>query len=59
MLAFLLRKSSWSTCSDVKVLLWAVTISPAVENTLSADTLVPGMLRYLLASLARKGYIFS
>ena len=38
------------------VLRCAVTMSPAVENALSAETLVPGIHRYLLANLEIMGY---
>ena len=39
------------------MLLFAVTTSPAVEKTLSADTLVPGMHKYLFANLERRGNV--
>ncbi len=56
---FFWRKISWSTCSDLRVLLCAVTMSPAVEKTLSAETLVPGMHRKPFASLDSSGYACS
>lgn len=52
---FFCRKRSWSTCAGVRLLRCAVTISPAVEKTLSAATLVPGIHKYRLASPAKRG----
>lgn len=43
---FLRKNKSWSTYS----------LSPAVEKTRSAETLVPGIHKHCLASLARGGY---
>ena len=52
---FLLRKIS-STWSGWSALLWAVTMSPAVEKILSAGTLVPGIHRYRFAWHDNRGY---
>ena len=38
-----------------RLALWAVTMSPAVENTLSDGTLVAGVDRYIFAILASMG----
>lgn len=57
MCKFLCKNRSWYTCSDASVLRCAVTISPAVEKTLSAETLVPGIHKYLLANLEIRGNI--
>lgn len=55
MFIFFLRKRSWSACSGVSELLWALMISPAVEKTLSAATLVPGIHKCIWDSLERRG----
>ena len=52
---FLFRKRSSLTCSGVMQLLFAVMISPAVENTLSDATLVPGTQRQCPARRATSG----
>ncbi len=56
---FLWRKRICSACSGVSALLCAVIMSPAVEKTLSAETLVPGMHKYLFARFDRRGYSHS
>ena len=43
------------TCSGVKQDLSLVTVSPAVENTLSAGVDVAGTQRYFLATCATQG----
>ena len=40
----------------MSALLYAVIMSPAVEKTLSEETLVPGMHKYLFASFDNRGY---
>ena len=52
---FVQKKTSILTLSGLRLALWQLTISPAVEKTLSAGTDVAGMQRYFLASLARVG----
>ena len=49
-----MKRSSF-TCSGVRQLLFAVTISPAVGKTLSDAILVPGTHRYLFAMRAKRG----
>ena len=46
-----------STFSLLSAALWAVTISPAVENTLSLGREVAGIPIYILAIAASKGYL--
>lgn len=43
----------------MSALLCAVIMSPAVEKTLSEETLVPGMHKYLFARFDRRGYSHS
>ena len=53
---FFFKKISWSTCSGLSALRWALTISPAVEKILSDGTLVPGIQRYRFAWHDKRGY---
>lgn len=52
-----MRKINLSTCSDFSLDLWALTISPTVENTLSEGTEVAGIQRYFFAKMANEGYL--
>lgn len=56
---FLFRKRSSLTWSGDRQLLFAVTMSPAVENTLSDALLVPGTQRYCFSRRANSGYSLS
>lgn len=53
---FFFKNIRISTFSGSSWDLWAVTMSPAVENTRSLGTGVAGMERYALASWDSKGY---
>ncbi len=54
---FIFRKISLLTISGSRQDLVAVTMSPAVLNTLSLGTEVPGILKTDLATLASFGYL--
>ena len=55
---FLFRNTSMLTCSGLRQDLNFVTVSPAVENTLSAGMDVAGMHKYFLVTCATKGKRF-
>ena len=53
---FLDKKTSMSTLEGLRLALRRLTISPALEKTLSDGTDVAGIPKYLRANMVRRGY---